>query len=341
MLYAADPWAVVSGAVSERVTNPTEKTAALSWVRQGREYFDAAQRASSIEPQPLLYYYSFLNLGKAIAVARKRPGMVGRVRHGISVIDARGHAPATAELNLPASAGSRSVIQVVDEIHRALEGRKVTPGNYPIRDVLAQSVVGHRIWREGFAAPPRERFIAVHRVEFMHDDTRKQVWARIYVRRDALRARGYGLQDAVARSTLDTHYRAVAHPDSGIASEYHVIEQVAPVTYTGRAADVVMNVISLLRTKLWETITATSPYRRYYLYLSPANEKRMPQWMSIYTTLFWLGSLTRYQPVELLEALDGSLGPFFREFLETQPSQLLYIFASEVKQQDVTKAAIV
>ena len=34
--------------------------------------------------------------------------------------------------------------------------------------------------------------------------------------------------------------------------------------------------------------------------------------------------------------------PFFREFPEQpQPTQLLYIFASEIKKQDVTKAAIV
>lgn len=56
--------------------------------------------------------------------------------------------------------------------------------------------------------------------------------------------------------------------------------------------------------------------------------------------LFWLGSLTRYQPVELFESLDGSMA-ILSEFLETQPKQLLYIFASAAKRQNVTRAAIV
>ena len=97
----------------------------------------------------------------------------------------------------------------------------------------------------------------------------------------------------------------------------------------------------LLRPVLWQTVTSAPPYRRYYLYLSPPGERRLPQWMSLYLTLFWLGSLTRYQPVELLEILDGAYGPFFREFLATQPQQLLYMLASEFKHQDVSRAAVV
>ena len=85
MLYAADPWAVIGGVVGEQVANSAERDAAKSFVRQAREYFTAAERASAIETRPLLYYYySFLNLGKAISITRGRPGMVGKVSHGIA-----------------------------------------------------------------------------------------------------------------------------------------------------------------------------------------------------------------------------------------------------------------
>lgn len=57
----------------------------------------------------------------------------------------------------------------------------------------------------------------------------------------------------------------------------------------------------------------------------------------MYSTFFWLGSLTRYQPVELFKALNGPEGAFFREFIETRPNQLLYMLAADVKQQDVTR----
>lgn len=341
MLYAADPWAVIGGAVGEQVANPAERNAAKSFVRQAREYFTAAERATTIETRPLLYYYSFLNLGKAISIARGRTGMVGKVAHGVAAVDPRGHTPPVAELVIQASAANGTKMSAVDELHRALEGAPVLAANYPVRDVIAQSVVAHRMWREAFTQTRVERFITVEGVRLFHDAASSEIWSRIYVRRDVLKARKRAVSETLRESTLGTDFRAVADPDPDITSTFHVFEQTTPTSYTGRPSDVVMDVVGILRTKLWQTILAAKPYRGYYLYLSPAGEMRMPQWLSIYSTLFWLGSLTRYQPVELLEVLDGSYGPFFREFLETQPTQLLYILASEVKKQDVTKAAIV
>lgn len=81
MLYAAELWAVVSGGIAVQVPAGDDREAALSFVRQAREYFVAAERASTIETRPLLYYYSFLNLGKALSIARGRRGLVGKVGH--------------------------------------------------------------------------------------------------------------------------------------------------------------------------------------------------------------------------------------------------------------------
>jgi hypothetical protein len=267
--------------------------------------------------------------------------MVGKVTHGVGAASASGHALSAAELTIGSSSSNRSKIQVVDELHRALEGRPVAAGQYPVREIVAQSILAHRMWRDGFPNPRKERFITIDKIRLFHDDVAQCVWARMYVRRDLLQARGRSLTETIREADLETRFRAVVDPDPNTATTFYTLEQVTPVSYTGRASDVVMDVVELLRTKLWETVTAAYPYRRFYLYLSPSGEKRMPQWLSVYSTLFWLGSLTRYQPVELLDALDGPLGPFFREFLESQPTQLLYIFASELKRQDVTKAAIV
>jgi hypothetical protein len=84
MLYAADPWAVIEGSTNAAISNLNERVAAISFVRQARDYFSSAERASSIETRPLLYYYSFLNLAKAIAMLHGRRGLVGKVAHGIA-----------------------------------------------------------------------------------------------------------------------------------------------------------------------------------------------------------------------------------------------------------------
>lgn len=337
MLYAADPWAVVSGSVIESVKPQNERDAAVSFVRQAREYFTAAERATSIETRPLLYYYSFMNLAKAIAMARGRSGLVGKVAHGIAHVGGAGHAPSTARLQVGTS--SPALKQAVDELHRALEGAPVTAGQYAVSEIIAQSVVGHRMWREAFSTPRQERFIPLDSVQFVERGA--EIWLTLRISRATLRARGRGVAETLRQSGLGPTFRAVQPADPAVAAEFHVLEQKVPISYTGRAADVVVDAVDAVRPFLWQTITASSPYRRFYLYLSPPTEGRMPQWLSVYSTFFWLGSLTRYQPVELFDALDGKYGPFFREFLETQPKQLLYILASEAKRQDVTKAAII
>ncbi|MET4096806.1 YaaC family protein [Arthrobacter sp. UYCu712] len=340
MLYAADPWAVIAGSVNESIGPINERAAATSFVRQAREYFTAAERASSIETRPLLYYYSFLNLAKAIAMAKGRSGMVGKVSHGVAVVGGRAHAPNTAILQMESSTtnGKKSA---VDELHWALEGSALPVGHYTVNDIVAQSVIGHRMWREAFSQPRVERFIPVEAIRFLHDPAANQIWLNILLRRDVLRARSRGLTETLRESGLEANFRGVVDSGADLVSQFHVLEQIVPTAYSGRAADVVVDTVESIRTQLWQTVTAAPPYRRFYLYLAPLNDRRMPQWLSTYSTLFWLGSLTRYQPVELFDALDGNYGPFFREFLETQPKQLLYILASYAKSQNVTRAGIV
>lgn len=343
-LYAADPWAVLAGTVNSSIPAGPDRDAAASFVRQAREYFGAAERASSIETRPLLYYYSFLNVAKAIALSRGRAGLVGKVSHGISVAGGANisHTPAGAQLQVGASSsipgGTKSAI---DELHWALEGAGVATGTYEVSEILAQSVIGHRMWREAFTQPRVERFIPVDSIILKHDVSSRKIWVNFRLSRSSLSSRGRGVTKTLRDSSLLPTFEAVKVSDPSITSEFHTFEQRNTVTYSGRAADVVAEAVGKVRPLLWQTITAAAPYRRYYLYLSPANERRMPQWLSIYATLFWLGSLTRYQPVELFDALDGNYGPFFREFLETQPRQLLYILASDAKQQVVAKAGIV
>ncbi|MBE1456967.1 hypothetical protein H4W79_001181 [Nocardiopsis terrae] len=338
MLYAAEPWAVISGSISESPIGNREKTSAHSFVRQSQEYFRAAQQASAIETRPLLYYYSFLNLGKAISILRGRQHMVGKVTHGISPMDSSGYDPNTAKVAIHGPGGRNT--SALNELHQAVEDSPLQGRETGINEIFAQSVVGHRLWRNHAGQPKRERFIPVEEIRWFHDSSSREIWTRVYVRRNSLSARNRTLTETLQESAMEDTYVAVKDPD-GKNRDLHTFEQINSTQYTGRQADVIMENVRILRQLLWQTVTTSPPHRKFYLYLSPSGEARLPQWLGIYATFFWLGSLTRYQPVELLGALDSRFGPFLHEFLETQPSQLLYILASEAKRQDVAKPEVV
>lgn len=342
MLYAAEPWAVISGAVRDaaasRPISANDVASALSFVRQAKEYFNAAERAGALETRPLLYYYAFLNLGKALSISRGRASLVGKVVHGIAAVHPSGYAPATAEIVIQKTG---AVLSAINELHWALEGAPAPYGTLKIADLMPQSVVGHRMWRAATASVRKERFFALERIRWFESSTAREIWLKLYVRRDTLQAHNRGVTETLREARIDSTFRAV---NDAYATEHdlHAFEQIIPASYaTGRASDVVMESVATVRQDIWQTVTSTSPFRRFYLYLSPATEARLPQWMSIYALLFWLGSLTRYQPVELLDALSGPYGPYFEEFIETQPSQLLYFLASEAREQDVSKPALV
>ena len=205
-----------------------------------------------------------------------------------------GHTVTTAQLQV--QAGNANSVSILDELHRALTGQPVPVANVKVADLLIHSVVGHRLWAH--ALDRKERFIVIDAVQMLQDAAAKQVWATITVPTDLLQRRDWSAVNVLNLGHLAPDFRIV----QSNAGTRVFFEQVATVSDTDRAADNVMDVVGATRSHLWQTVTSSPPYRRYYLYLSQANESRLPQIVAAYLLLFWLGSLTRYRPVELLVA---------------------------------------
>ncbi len=156
MVYAADPWAIILDALHARCAGDFLRSA-LSFVRQAQEYFRAAERSVNIETRPVLYYYSFLNLVKALGLANRMTAMVGSPKHGIVHNYQPGVAIQEARLVLVASQGAFT--SVFDSLHQILTGRSLGGDlGIAVSEVMAQSVIGHRLWRE--ASNRRERSLA-------------------------------------------------------------------------------------------------------------------------------------------------------------------------------------
>src|SRR4051812_41787286 len=66
-VFAVSPWAVMQGSV-DNVLSGDAHTEATAFMRQARDFYvTASERLSA---NPLLFYYAFLNLGKALLRVR-------------------------------------------------------------------------------------------------------------------------------------------------------------------------------------------------------------------------------------------------------------------------------
>jgi hypothetical protein len=144
--------------------------------------------------------------------------------------------------------------------------------------------------------------------------------------------------------------------EAGLLSNWQIVVPPAPradvvsiqqnnvTTYRGRAADVLHVLSNYVRQFLWSTVCNHSPYRKYYIHLSPKPadvQTRLPQTHSLYAFSYYLGSIARYQPYHFDRLLNGPYGAAIETFLTDEPSQFLYLLASEFAQREVAKASIV
>jgi hypothetical protein len=292
----------------------------------------------------VLTYYAFVNLAKALIRLKGYTGSMDRAMHGSSEKTTAGG----TELNdsQVVAKDSGADLNIFPELVERLGFARPADGEaYPVVELLPQVVVGHRIWRESEAGH-KERFVDIKHIDFVEDKNAKEVWLRLFVGRKDLaryditraRLRGEGDIDGIFREVkVETTHRSAAR------DELVCLEQVAPKAYTGRATDVVADLVDDMREKLWRIASAipAANYRRYYLHLTPAVEQaRLPQTASLWALFFYFGSVVRYRPHLFDQVLRGRYGAFVAEFVSAQPEQMLYLLASELCEREIARPAI-
>ena len=107
--------------------------------------------------------------------------------------------------------------------------------------------------------------------------------------------------------------------------------------------EVVESLMVELRPKLWSSVLIVPPYTKYYLYVSPTSRRMevLPQLLSMYLTMYFLGSITRYRPHHFGLLIRGNFGAFIEGMVNDIPRQFLYLAASTFLRREIAKAAIV
>ena len=207
--------------------------------------------------------------------------------------------------------------------------------------LLPQILPGHRLWAD--SQDERQRFFRINRLEFLQDKSTKSIWLRLYVREGDLAHWHVPHGDLLGQGSLSSRFKEVQ--SSTVAGSDHLLcfEEVHPVHYSHRAADKVQDLVERLRNDLWRTVTTIAPYRTYYIYMSPSAEVscRLPQILSIYAIMYYLGSVTRYRPHHFAAILEERYAAQVYEILGSQPRQFLYMMASDFAKKEVATQAFI
>ncbi|MBO9664952.1 YaaC family protein [Dokdonella sp.] len=348
-VFATDPWTVIRRSIERRCLKTT-KDAASALIEQAEDFFVAA--ASGVKAaKPLLMYYCVMNLAKALVLCVRQRQEVDNAQHGVSErLDAPPNnkellnAWLNAATTLPAGAIPLGRIQVFHELARALGSGGAIPVNntrFDLPALMPQIVPGHRLWIE--ASNYRERFVSLQRIEFRKNPNAREVWIRMFLFADDLRRVDLGHQDFLLQAQLAGSFYEVATVETEQERRLICLDQANVTPYNHRPSDVIPQLVGSIRQRLWRTVLTSPPYRKYYCYAAPVAEHAqvLTQLLSIYAITFYLGSIVRYRPHHFDKILQSAHGPFVEAFLNDQPQQLAYLFASEFAEKEVTRAAIV
>lgn len=340
-VYTTDAWAVIKAAV-RRSCPAIDRPTAFALVDQAEEFYRAAVNAQGHYGKPLLFYYSFMNLAKALCLHRGNRSVLGKSQHGLE--DANNRAANLVDVTLNAFPSDTTVrpsrgprINVFHEFLLSATGTGLrAQATYVMRDVLASSLVGHRLWTE--AVDSQDRFLKLVSIDIMHDNASRTLWLRALIKKSSLSKNGLS-RAQVTNDGFGTgwrHVRLRGNADNDLA----IWEQAQPVTYTHRPSDVLEQLGDAARRVFYRSLTTSEPFRSYYVYVPPAGYAKPHQLAARYLLLFFMGSVTRYHPADFTNYLDGEFGPFLAEFLASEPSQGLFEMACLFVRREVVSVGL-
>lgn len=332
-LFVNDPWELIAEAIARAVRAGRTRDIAQSFRRQAEDYFRAATVGRELAVRPVLLYYAFLNLSKAYAVAKGNASLTGKASHGIFAHPKPKAIPGSLikfDMRKPA---------VFQELLQHLDGNPaVLNSDLRLGHVLPQILPGHRLWC--YATNRPERFLTVEGFDVLHSPATKEVWLDLYLSRNDLDRLGISETKVLSYAGMLGEFEVATRASHG---DRVCFQQRSPASYGADPGEALAQIIRKVRNGIWETVKIASPYRKPYIYCCPLAEQgaRLPQMLSVYLLMFFLGSVTRYSPGYFEDVLDSKYGPFFETFISESPMQFLYLMASDMLGREVTKPAII
>ena len=317
---------------THRIYNKRTRSA-VAWnvglyVQQASEFYDAASNAKP-NTAPLLYYYSFLNLAKALCELhsprlhrrqecyahglawRPDPRNVVRIDKETVTVRGRGiwHLLWESLMHAPCPAANPTKLSVLQLFSQCPE----------------IGVEFHTLYGE-----PKTR-VYLEKIEAIYDKAAHEVWLKFSITPERIRGTGMSAPALLAQiSGARTTYVEVVASGEGLRT----FQSAAPAKLRGRETP-----YSALRNDILSLNPITHLGDGIELEYSLALQKRwpvrMPQLMASYTILFWLGSLVRYDPHSVHDLMDSPDWILIEGFMTQSRVWLLELFRWALYQQEI------
>lgn len=339
-VFATEPWNLIRRQLEQIAAQDTRRQA-LAFLAQSRDFYSSAQHADVNAAKPLLLYYSFLNLAKCLVVSRNGTAL-GSVHHGLTerLPTTAGAMHGNVSIDITRSPGTSAFVMLASALGAGLPQPVAPATHVQIRsqDFLAQILIGHRVFCQSESI--LERFVSLHSIDYVQDATTREAWLRVRAFADDFTRLGYPLTSLSKSLDGSSSWRNV-NCDIKIDNRRIIeAETTTTTTFNQRPSQALESLSIAARSRLWRSVTAYPPYRKYYIYKPTTSQVLVNQLLAIYLATFYFGSITRYKPEQFEDILRSQIGPFVLEFFSNQPSQFLYLMASEFMGQEVARAAI-
>ena len=308
-----------------------EKDFLLTLIEQAKYFYEAAEKAP-IKSQPLLYYYSFLNLVKVVinVNALSSYGTSVSYNHGEDSCkihkkdkfqDLYVEIKSLLSTGLTPRSGQMPVLSVAYTFMKQMDDTVPCPPPYKLNIVnMLKACVG------------------IHR-SYCETNNEKEIYFRIenpkLYREGKIFRSKYEVKecDAVVCTQLTAAgYNIVQEKDSDGMIHYYWVEEIAMSTYKETKFDYYMLARKLRAKGIWYYTNGISYHT--FISISPLH---ISTESIIYNLMFFFGSITRYHPYMFDRLLTEQQMWLISEFLKTQPIQFLYAVTSRTIESAVLK----
>ncbi len=296
------------------------------YVQQASEFYDAASNAKP-NTAPLFYYYSFLNLAKALCEIHhprlhRRPECYA---HGLSWRpDPKNLVRIEKE---EVTVRGRGIWHLLWESLMHQPCLAANPTRLPVLKLFSQCPeIGVEF--EALYGEPRAR-IYLEKIEAMQNGA--TVWLKLSLARERIRETGLSAPALFAQiSSTTRNYVEVLSDHKG----QRTFQSATPARLRGIATP-----YSALRNDILSlnmiAHLGDGNDMEYSLALQEGWPIRVPQLMVSYTILFWLGSLVRYDPHSVYELIDSPDWILIDGFMTQSRVWLLELFRWALYQSEI------